>query len=46
MLELDIDNMIKITERVINEEGAIGKLFRKQFDYKGFHIKVEIEVWK
>ena len=46
VLELDIDSMIKITERVITEEGALGKFFRKRFDYKGFSIKVEVEVWK
>lgn len=46
MLELDIDSMIQITERVITEEGALGKFFRKRFDYKGFSIKVEVEVLK
>ena len=46
MLELDIDSMIKITERVITEEGALGKFFRKRFDYKGFSIQVEVEVRK
>ena len=46
VLELDIDSMIKITERVITEEGALGKFFRKRFDYKGFSIQVEVEVRK
>jgi len=46
MLILDIDKMIDVTEQVIKEEGAIGKLFRERYEYKDYIIKIEIDIHK
>jgi len=46
MLKLNIDRMLDITERVIKEEGALGKLFREVYEYKGYIIKIEVDVRK
>jgi len=46
MLELDIDRMLDITERIIKEEGALGKIFREVYEYKGYLIKIEVDIEK
>ncbi len=46
MLELDIDRMLDITERIIKEEGALGKIFREAYEYKGYLIKIEVDIEK
>ena len=46
MLKLDIDRMLDITERVIKEEGALGKIFREVYEYKGYLIKIEVDIEK
>jgi len=46
MLELDIDRMLDITERIIKEEGALGKIFREVHEYKGYLIKIEVDIEK
>jgi len=46
MLELDIDRMLGTTERLIKEEGALGKIFREIYEYKGYLIKIEVDIRK
>ena len=46
MLKLDIDRMLDITERVIKEEGALGKIFREVYEYEGYLIKIEVDIRK
>jgi len=46
MLKLNIDRMLDITERVIKEEGALGKIFREVYEYKGYLIKIEVDIKK
>jgi len=46
MLKLDIDRMLDITERVTKEEGALGKIFREVYEYKGYLIKIEVDIEK
>ncbi len=46
MLKLDVDRMIDIAERVIRKEGALGKLFREVYEYRGYLIKIEIDIRK
>jgi len=46
MLKLNIDRMLDITERVIKEEGALGKIFREVYEYKGYLVKIEVGIKK